>query len=112
VRELRNVIERATVLAHGDVIMPADLPGHITRVLGEPGSKNGGPKSNGQRSAGGRSDSDGKNDASERQRIVNALEQCAGNQTRAAKLLGLSLRTLVNRLKMHNIPRPRSGLQQ
>lgn len=43
----------------------------------------------------------------DRQRIVEALEQCAGNQTRAAQLLGISLRTLVNRLAEYNIARPR-----
>ncbi|HEU4734213.1 MAG TPA: helix-turn-helix domain-containing protein, partial [Kofleriaceae bacterium] len=43
----------------------------------------------------------------ERRRIMEALEQCAGNQTRAAKLLGISLRTLVNRLAQHGLPRPR-----
>jgi DNA-binding NtrC family response regulator len=45
--------------------------------------------------------------AAERKRILDALDQCAGNQTRAAKLLGMSLRTLVNRLAEHDIPRPR-----
>jgi DNA-binding protein Fis len=35
------------------------------------------------------------------------MEQCAGNQTRAAKLLGVSLRTLVKRLGEHDVPRPR-----
>lgn len=43
----------------------------------------------------------------ERQRIVDALEQCAGNQTRAAKLLGVSRATLVNKLAIHRIQRPR-----
>lgn len=32
VRELRNIIERAAVLASGDLIMPADLPTHLTAV--------------------------------------------------------------------------------
>ncbi|WP_437875397.1 sigma 54-interacting transcriptional regulator [Sorangium sp. So ce513] len=45
--------------------------------------------------------------ALERQRVVEALEQSAGNQTRAAKLLGISLRTLVNRIDQYGIPRPR-----
>jgi transcriptional regulator with PAS, ATPase and Fis domain len=43
----------------------------------------------------------------ERQRIVDALEQCGGNQTRAAKLLGISRGTLVNRLNLIDLPRPR-----
>jgi DNA-binding NtrC family response regulator len=43
----------------------------------------------------------------ERKRILDALEQCGGNQTRAAKLLGMSRGTLVNRLNAINVPRPR-----
>jgi DNA-binding NtrC family response regulator len=43
----------------------------------------------------------------ERQRIVEALESCNGNQTRAAKLLQMPRRTLVAKLTVHNIPRPR-----
>ena len=43
----------------------------------------------------------------ERQRVLSALEQCAGNQTRAAKLLGVSRRTLINRLERLHMPRPK-----
>ena len=43
----------------------------------------------------------------ERQRVLSALEQCAGNQTRAAKVLGVSRRTLINRLERLNMPRPK-----
>jgi DNA-binding NtrC family response regulator len=43
----------------------------------------------------------------ERQRIIAALDECGGNQTRAAKVLGISLRTLVNRLDEFGIARPR-----
>jgi two-component system, NtrC family, response regulator AtoC len=46
--------------------------------------------------------------AAERRRIVEALEQCDGNQTRAAKALGISRRTLVARLGEYGIPRPRA----
>ncbi|MCA9675727.1 MAG: Fis family transcriptional regulator, partial [Myxococcales bacterium] len=45
--------------------------------------------------------------AIERQRIVDALDQCAGNQTRAAELLGMPRRTLVKRLGQYGITRPR-----
>jgi two-component system, NtrC family, response regulator AtoC len=108
VRELRNVIERAAVLADGDLIVPADLPKHLT---GAGGPAAGSPRRPtaatepvpsalaGQAAA--------PEAAAERRRIVEALEQCAGNQTRAAKLLGISLRTLVNRLAEHDVARPR-----
>jgi transcriptional regulator with PAS, ATPase and Fis domain len=43
----------------------------------------------------------------ERQRIVDALRKCGGNQTKAAELLGISRRTLVNRLNQFELPRPR-----
>jgi DNA-binding NtrC family response regulator len=43
----------------------------------------------------------------ERQRIVDALKACGGNQTRAAEMLGISRRTLVNRLDQYDLPRPR-----
>jgi two-component system response regulator AtoC len=45
----------------------------------------------------------------ERDRIIRALEACGGNQTRAARLLGVSRRTLVNRLESYNLPRPRKA---
>jgi len=43
----------------------------------------------------------------ERQRIIDALKACGGNQTRAAEMLGISRRTLVNRLDQYDLPRPR-----
>ncbi len=41
------------------------------------------------------------------QRIAEALRECAGNQTRAAQLLGVSRRTLCNWLDQYELPRPR-----
>jgi two-component system, NtrC family, response regulator AtoC len=90
-RELRNVIERASILCKNGVIRPDDL------LL---------PEVRGEQPAGGGESVDG--DAAERHRIVSALSVCAGNQTRAAKLLGMSRRTLVTRLEILNVPRPRS----
>ena len=43
----------------------------------------------------------------ERARILDALEACAGNQTRAARMLGISRTTLVQKIGLHRIPRPR-----
>jgi DNA-binding NtrC family response regulator len=43
----------------------------------------------------------------ERIRILRALERCGGNQTHAARLLGVSRRTLINRIERYNLPRPR-----
>ncbi len=44
----------------------------------------------------------------DRDRVIAALEQCVGNQTRAAKQLGISRTTLVNKLGLYRIPRPRT----
>ncbi|HTQ46401.1 MAG TPA: sigma 54-interacting transcriptional regulator [Polyangiaceae bacterium] len=45
--------------------------------------------------------------ALERQRIVDALERCTWNQTRAAKMLGMSRGVLMARLDQYGIARPR-----
>jgi transcriptional regulator with GAF, ATPase, and Fis domain len=42
----------------------------------------------------------------ERDRILQALDSCAGNQTRAAKLLGITRRALIVRLERYGIKRP------
>jgi transcriptional regulator of acetoin/glycerol metabolism len=43
----------------------------------------------------------------ERAEVINALAHCAGNQTQAARMLGVSRRTLVKRLETFDLPRPR-----
>jgi DNA-binding NtrC family response regulator len=45
----------------------------------------------------------------EQQRILSALRAFGGNQTRAAQSLGISRRTLINRLDEFQLPRPRKG---
>jgi DNA-binding NtrC family response regulator len=50
----------------------------------------------------------GEIDALERTRVAQALQQCAGNQSEAARILGMSRRTLVKRLAEWDFPRPRT----
>ena len=45
--------------------------------------------------------------AMERKRILEALDKCAGNQTRAAEMLGITRRALIQRLETYGVPRPR-----
>jgi DNA-binding protein Fis len=46
----------------------------------------------------------------ERDSVVDALARSAGNQTQAARYLGVSRRTLVKRLEEFALPRPRKQL--
>jgi len=43
--------------------------------------------------------------AIERQRIIDALAKCNGNQTHAAELLGMPRRTLIARMRAFDLPK-------
>lgn len=49
---------------------------------------------------------EGLTDDEKRDKLIRALEACGGNQTRAAEMLGISRRTLINRLDRWKLPRP------
>jgi DNA-binding NtrC family response regulator len=49
----------------------------------------------------------GEIDELERERILQALDACGGNQSRAAKVLGMNRGTLIRRLESYGVPRPR-----
>ncbi len=95
VRQLESVVERALLLGEGDAIVPADLPPAVRAGI------------TGARSPLGIEIPDTGIDLEglERGLILKALEKADGNQTRAARLLGLSRRTLQYRLeKMQGAP--------
>ncbi len=100
IRELRNVIARAALLSSGTITtehLPLDkmrpvAPAHEPAAL-----------------------PDDLRDALsvvERQRIIDALDRCAGNQTRAAAQLGISRRALVSKLEQYALPRPRKNREE
>jgi DNA-binding NtrC family response regulator len=114
VRELKNVMERAVLLAGNGPILaqhvmpeptlfPGELPGGFgdaevdleesTQVIQRPKEL---VAASAPASA----------PEGERDRLIEALEACGGNQTRAAELLGVSRRTLINRLDRWKLPRP------
>src|SRR5262245_4840842 len=94
VRELRNVIERATILAPGPFIEPRHLPPLITA---EPSPQNA-PQVALQPGT--------TVEEAERRLIMMTLEHTRDNKTRAAEILGISLKTLHNKLnKLHLRPR-------
>ena len=94
VRELLNVTKRAAVLCEKGIITVDDLPLHL---------KEGQLALEDFRS-------DGSLDEAisefERQRLVEALGRCAGSQVKAAKLLGISERSMWYRVKKYNLESP------
>jgi len=88
VRELENILERATTLRRGTVIQPEDIQMRTSQAdtVNQPGPTSG-------------SDLGDRLENIEREAIVQALEQARYNKTRAAKLLGMSFRSLRYRIK-------------
>ncbi len=123
VRELENVVRRATVMAKGDLILPADLPSELGTPLTAgsaadvPGPLPG--RTTSQNLAGDPPDlravsqtlfrwarSDGKLKiipAVERELIIHSLAETGGNQVQAAKLLGITRATLRKRIDKFQI---------
>jgi two-component system response regulator AtoC len=95
VRELRNAVERAAILADS-VIRPEDLP------PGPRSSKanSGAPRKEGEEAVLRVKVGEPIAEA-ERRLIVATLEQLDGDKKRAAELLGISLKTLYNRLAVY-----------
>ena len=83
VRELQNAVERAVVLSSGGML---DANAFLLEGVGSPQTRGGGL-------------TPGTTVAeAERLLIFETLEHCNGNRTRASELLGISVRTLRNKL--------------
>ena len=113
VRELRNVIERAAAIcgSSGDAIGVAHLPPAVRGRVGgaAPASMSAAapaPSPSTERVVAGSPPEDVRGSLRdfERQRIVDALQKCGGNQTQAAELLGLPRRTLAYKIGRLAIP--------
>lgn len=85
VRELENIVQRALVLCPREEVCPEDL------FLEQPNSsQNGEPQAR-------------TLSQMEKKMILMTLEETGGNRTRAAEILGISVRTLRNKLKEYAI---------
>ena len=91
VRELENRVERAVLLAEGDVILPRHL-GLVPRLEVRPGV----PPAMAVRTGTTVWEM-------ERQLIMGTLSEVDQNRTRAAELLGISIRTLRNKLREYRM---------
>ncbi len=91
VRELENVLERACVLTHEEMLRAEHFPEHLTRSSeSTPFFSNGGPLKEVLREP-------------ERQVIVEALKQTGGNRKKAAQMLDINRTTLYNKMRKHNL---------
>ena len=84
-RQMKNVIKYATLLATGRYITRKELPEELTENLLS------------------HANIQLKNVEHERDLIRKALQECGNNKTRAAQLLGIDRKTLYNKLKIYQL---------
>ena len=96
IRELKNIIESAAVIAEDGFIEPAQLPGQITAAFS--------PDSNSKEvSLPVNLPLDERINEIEKSMIIEALRKTGGVQVRATELLGINQRSLWHRIKKHKI---------
>jgi len=91
VRELENIIERAVIMSRGEMITPLEFPNDIKELDED-------LKDSHIKLTPGRSLKE-----VEKAMILRTLEETGGNRTHAAKILGITRRTLQLRLKDYGI---------
>jgi DNA-binding NtrC family response regulator len=89
VRELENYIERAVVTAKGSILTPRDFPKELT--FGR------------MRMSSGEIEVGATVYEAERKLILKTLEAQVGNRTKTAEILGISTRTLRNKLREYGL---------
>lgn len=106
VRELKNAMERAALLAAGGAVRPEHLPPEIRRTAPKsqpspaaPASPLGAPAESGDPPSAVRIEIGVSMEEAEREIIASTLRHTGGNKTRAAKILGISLKTMHNKVK-------------
>jgi two-component system response regulator HydG len=92
IRELENCVERAVILARGEIIAPADLPPAIQALTSSDREVQGLELPSGI-----------SIQEVEKALILKTLEDTGGNRSRAAEILGINRRTLQNKLKEYGI---------
>jgi DNA-binding NtrC family response regulator len=90
VRELRNAVVRAGIVAGGALILPEDLPESVRTAT---------PSIAADAEGSGGGVLVGDMEAIQKQAILEALEKTGGNKSHAAKLLGISRRNLIYKLR-------------
>ena len=95
VRQLENSVERAVYLAEGELVTAAELPPEVRAFQGSAPSP-AVPAAEGESPSGG----EGEDEAA---RIQDMLHRTHGNVMEAARLLGISRRTLYRKLQRYHI---------
>jgi transcriptional regulator with PAS, ATPase and Fis domain len=95
IRELKNTVESAAVIAENGYIEPAQLPGKITGAFNSSGPTGLTLPVN--------IPLDDRLREIEKSMIIEALRKTGGVQVRATELLGINQRSLWHRIKKHNI---------
>jgi DNA-binding NtrC family response regulator len=101
IRELRNVIERLSVLADSQVLTVDALPPAIAKAGVEPIELEG-PARLAEARGDGRPDL--TLDEIERHHILRTLERHRWNKKRVAGILGIDTKTLYNKLRRYGVP--------
>lgn len=84
-RQMKNIVKRATLLAQGSFITPLELGTDLLETHVTSGTMA------------------LRNEDTEKEHILEALRQTGNNKSKAAQLLNIDRKTLYNKLKLYNI---------